>query len=498
MASDMTIDDTVHDIVNTWHSPTPLSQASTPEIKYPINALPSVLQKAVTAYHQYGQQPLSLITNSVIANISLACQSQANVARDHYLISPVSLYFLTCGSSGERKSMIDTIFSRACRQWEKNIREKRAPDILAATTLHNTWKMERDAVNAQLKRAILNNESTRHLKSELAYLVHEEPKIPLMPMLYFEDSTQEALASNLALGWPSASLWSDEAAIVLSSHSMQNNPTRFVALLNRTWDGKSLNVQRKTQDNFVLEDRRLTINLMMQPLLLQKLANQAQGICRQSGFLARCLIAYPTSTMGHRLYREPPESLEGLEHYERYIKECLSHSEELTREGCRDLPTLYFSAKAKQIWVNFFNQVETGLKPQGVWCDIKDFASKAAENAARLAALFHLFSGTVGDIAPEPTEQAIAIIQWHLEETRRLLAPFPAETQFEDAEKLMNWLLSKKLRQTTPRAIQQASPIRQRERRDNALSILVEHYWVRFINRDNQTLIEVNPNVFLD
>lgn len=94
---------TTHDIASTWCQPTPLAQVTTAEINYPMDALPSVLQKAVGAYHQYGQQPLSLITNSAIANISLACQSQANVARDHYLTSPVSLYFLTCGSSGERK-----------------------------------------------------------------------------------------------------------------------------------------------------------------------------------------------------------------------------------------------------------------------------------------------------------------------------------------------------------------------------------------------------------
>lgn len=93
-------------------------------------------------------------------------------------------------------------------------------------------------------------------------------------MLYFEDATQEALATDLATGWPSASLWSDEAGIVLGSHSMQGNPLRFVALLNRLWDGKTLKAHRKTTDNYTLEDRRLTLNLMMQPILLQKLAKQ--------------------------------------------------------------------------------------------------------------------------------------------------------------------------------------------------------------------------------
>ena len=489
--------DATHEVVHAWHQPTPLAQISMPEIDYPIDALPSILQKAVMAYHQYGQQPLSLIANSALANISLACQSQANVARDHYLTSPVSLYFLTCGLSGERKSAVDSVFSRACRQWEQAIRKQRAPDIMAATHLHETWKMERNAVTAQLKRAMIHNENTEYLKDELADMMQEEPEIPLQPMIYFEDSTQEALAHDLALGWPSASLWSDEAAIVLGSHSMQSNPTRFVALLNRSWDGKALSVQRKTQDNFILENRRLTINLMMKPLLLQKLASQAQGICRQSGFLARCLIAYPPSTMGQRFYREPPKTLDGLDVYEKHITDCLHYSQDLTREGCINLPTLFFSPAAKHLWVTFFNQVETGLKSQGIWHDINDFASKAAENAARLAALFHLFSGATGDIQAESIEQAIAIIQWHLQETRRLLAPFPAETQYADAEKLMNWLLLKKLRETTPRAIQQSSPIRQRVRRDNAISVLVEHHWVRLIHRDNQTMIEVNPNVDL-
>jgi hypothetical protein len=95
-------------------------------------------------------------------------------------------------------------------------------------------------------------------------------------------------------------------------------------------------------------------------------------------------------------------------------------------------------------------------------------------------------------------EQAIAIIQWHLEETRRLLAPFPQESNYEDAEKLMKWILSKRLRETTPRIIQQSGPLRQRARRDNALSVLVEHNWIRLGNRNNQAIIEVNPNVFMD
>ena len=66
--------------------------------------MPNILQRVVHAYQRYGQQPISLVANGALANLSLACQALANVARDHYLISPVSLYFLVIASTGERKS----------------------------------------------------------------------------------------------------------------------------------------------------------------------------------------------------------------------------------------------------------------------------------------------------------------------------------------------------------------------------------------------------------
>lgn len=476
-----------------WPHPIPLVEKSASAM-YPIDALPAIIQNSITAYHQYGQQPLPLIACSALANVSLACQSLANIARDHYLITPVSLYFLTAGGSGERKSAADSVFSNACRRWESAIKKQRAPEILTAKTLHHAWSMEKHGLLTQIKRAMANGDDSEYLKDLLHQLMSQEPDIPLQPMLYFEDATQEALASDLSTGWPSASLWSDEAGIVLGSHSMQGNPLRFVALLNRLWDGKSFSAHRKTTDNYTLEDRRLTLNLMMQPLLLKKLAHKTSGIGRQSGFLARCLLAHPESAMGTRFYQEPPTSREFMHGFEARVTTCLQQTEQLTRQGCHNIPTLSFSVEAKQKWILFFNSLETGLKTQGQWVDVKDFASKTAENAARLAALFHLFDGHEGSINATHTEQAIEIVNWHLEEARRILAPSPENLVHQDAKKLMTWLLSKNLQQTTPRVIQQSSPVRDKTQRDTALEILAENHWIRMNKKDNQTMIEVNPH----
>lgn len=269
---------------HTWQTPIPFVSSYDAEIPYPVNALPKSLQKAVTAYQAYGQQPLSLVASGALANISLACQSLANVARDKYLVSPLSLYFLMVAGSGERKSAADSVFSKAIRKWESKIRTEREPKVQSALLLHKAWQMERDGLLAQIKRSMATGLDNDFYKDMLERLMEEEPDIPIQPTLYFEDVTQEALAIHLAHGWPSASLWSDEAGIVLGSHSMQSNPVRFVALLNRLWDGKTFTAHRKTSQSFSIQHRRLTLNLMMQPILLAQMSAQTFGINRQSGF----------------------------------------------------------------------------------------------------------------------------------------------------------------------------------------------------------------------
>ncbi|HBD7060349.1 TPA: DUF3987 domain-containing protein, partial [Legionella pneumophila] len=177
-----------------WSRPIPLTTVLKNSTPYPFDALPTILQQIVNAYHGYGQQPLPLVACGALANLSLACQTLANVARDHYLVSPVSLYFLVIASSGERKSAADNVFSKAIRQWEMTMRKKREPERLSALTQHKAWQMERDGLLNQIKRAVYSGEDSDYYKDLLDELVQQEPDIPIQPTLYFEDATQEALA----------------------------------------------------------------------------------------------------------------------------------------------------------------------------------------------------------------------------------------------------------------------------------------------------------------
>lgn len=175
------------------------------------------------------------------------------------------------------------------------------------------------------------------------------------------------------------------------------------------------------------------------------------------------------------------------------MTDCLRQSESLTRKGCINLPVLQFSKSAKQKWVRFFNDTEAGVSSKGQWREIKDFASKASENVARLAALFHLFQGSEGDIGTESMEQAIEIIHWHLQETRRLLSTYAAGGHVNDAEVLSEWLINKEIESIPVRDIQRLSPLRDKNRRNDAIELLLEHHYVKMTKIDGKSCLTLNP-----
>ena len=132
------------------------------------------------------------------------------------------------------------------------------------------------------------------------------------------------------------------------------------------------------------------------------------------------------------------------------------------------------------------------------WQSIKDFASKAAENVVRLAALLHLFNGLTGEIATEQIEQATEIIHWHLLESKAILGSNPQTTQQQDAQKLLQWLVEKELYEVAPRYLLQYGPLRNKKQRDKAIEILLQTYHLKETTQNNKTLLLINPYVFTD
>ena len=103
---------------------------------------------------------------------------------------------------------------------------------------------------------------------------------------------------------------------------------------------------------------------------------------------------------------------------------------------------------------------------------------------------------STGDICSRYVESAIEIINWHLQETNRLLSEKTSNTPFGDAQKLMNWMISKKSSITSMRDLQRLSNLRDKSRLNEAIEILFEHQILRQITEGKKTYLEVNPMCF--
>ena len=71
---------------------------------------------------------------------------------------------------------------------------------------------------------------------------------------------------------------------------------------------------------------------------------------------------------------------------------------------------------------------------------MRDVASKAADNAARLAALFQTFEQG-GAVGLETFEGASRIVAWHLNESRRFFGELALPEELAAAARLDSWLI---------------------------------------------------------
>ena len=82
------------------------------------------------------------------------------------------------------------------------------------------------------------------------------------------------------------------------------------------------------------------------------------------------------------------------------IRELLAYALPTDESGSLSPAVLDLSPQARAEWIRLHDDIERALGARGEWRAVRDVAAKAAENAARMAALFHVLEhGPTGTIA---------------------------------------------------------------------------------------------------
>jgi putative DNA primase/helicase len=294
---------------------------------------------------------------------------------------------------------------------------------------------------------------------------------------------------------------SAEAGAVFGAHGMgYETILRNLALLNTLWDGGEIAVDRRSKPSFRLRDRRLTFGLMVQPEALRGFLERAGTLPRGSGFIARFLIAWPASTQGTRGYRPAPATMPAVERFGERVRELLEIPLSTHADGGIQPAELALSPSAHAAWVQAHDRIERALASGGELADIRDVAAKAAENIARMAALFHVLDhGPVGVIDAADLTAGEAVIRWHLNEARRLLSDLDTPTDLAAAIRLDDWLIAEARRTGSHRIATNRiyrcgpSPVRDAKDMKAALATLAERRRARMVEDGRKRFVEVNP-----
>jgi len=240
--------------------------------------------------------------------------------------------------------------------------------------------------------------------------------------------------------------------------------------------------------------------LQIQEATLRSFFDRSNGLARGTGFLARFLVAWPKSTIGNRPYVEAPPSWPALAAFHQRIALILETPAPIDDAGTLVPAPLGLNRDAKREWIGFHDAIEGELRSGGELYDVRDVASKSADNAARLAALFHVYEHDIGGaVGREAFEGARRIVAWHLNEARRFFGELALPVELANAARLDAWLVGYCRDRGIPgvptRTIQQFGPggIREKAAIEAAARELDELGRARIVQQGRRKEVRVNP-----
>jgi hypothetical protein len=144
-------------------------------------------------------------------------------------------------------------------------------------------------------------------------------------------------------------------------------------------------------------------------------------------------------------------------------------------------PVLEPDAAAKQVWVDFRNEIESERGPLGKFAGLKPFAARGGEQALRLSAVLGCYEG-IKQIDADCMRRACMLVRYSLDEWLRYIDAGAVDPDLKLAGELMSWLRDPKraakwqefhvndLGKSGPEAVRSAQV------RDKVLAVLLKHH----------------------
>lgn len=423
------------------------------------------------------QTPNSLVALVLLSSASTVCQRLIDVVLPVAggLMSPVSLYLMFIGESGERRTTVNSMIAAPIYDHDERATAQRTESTSIYKAKRDIWKLKMKRILKTISKFQDDGLDTEQL--ELGLIEHNklEPVPPKRREIVHQNMTEAAIYEALEGDGQSISFITDEGQLMLDSSTMRN-----LGLFNKLWDGpRTLPMHRADNKVVSVHNPRTSMHVMTHYEVVQKYLQKKGDIARGSGTLARFLMAMPPSTKGYREASYNPPTMPYLEKFKSRLGELLELNDKMAGSGVTERSKLRFSDQAAALWRRTANDIEYEMRPgEGRYAECSDAAAKLMENASRIAAIMHFFEGYTGDIHEDTLKRAIEIAEWHLREFQRLFVDGGVPAEEIDAMKLKRYLENKYWRfggtnEVESTIVAHNCGIRPKARMDAAVDVLV-------------------------
>lgn len=430
--------------------------------------------------------PRPLLMFGLLTALSVSIQGLFDVRKPTGQCVPMCLLLLTVAESGERKSSTAEKFLAPIRSFQKKQESVWQEQVSEWKVKEKIWLIKSKEIEKNIRSLCRKQESTAEAELELMKHTKECPPRPRQFKMLYDDSTSEALFCGLYENLSSAGIISSEGG--LKGRAFNDLPKQ-----NAMWSGDPIVVDRKVAESYQLYGARLTFSVMTQPVAFNAYMKARGDDARGSGLWARFLVCDPSSTQGTRLLDGTTVSYEHIHRYAERIEQLLTCNLDLLSQPCKGRAEIGFSPAASKLWVEVFNEIESGIMEGGRFDKMPDVASKLADNIARVAALFHVFEGGDGGVSLECLRFSVDLCLWCSDEFFHLFIPTP-EIEL-DVIQLEEWLRLKRsegYRWVKRNEIMQYGPrrLRSKKRLDACLDEMALRNLVSFSEIRNSSVVE--------
>ena len=414
-----------------WADPETLSTNPSKPTRYPIEAFTGLLKKVVEAVAYYSQVPTAMAGQCVLGALAHMGQRFVDAPMGHKHM-PASLIIIIEGESGSGKSQAMGLSHFKIKEYERQQYEKYLSDV-------EVWEVKKAAQPAK----------------EVQVFLETNPK-PHNPITMFKDATIEPILDKFIEGSIVNASWTtDEAAQFFSGHTMRGDTAgnALSALTTLHSDGEAFRLRSQKSAHAMARTNaygvRMTLLLMGQRVVLEEALSDP--LMNGQGFLARALIACPQDKRGKRIWNDQKRREDNPydnPHLIEYWSRCQSLLDPQMGNILRGLKgkTLrtkieWADGQAEQAFYEGMQIIENKQGNNQPFEFLKEYASRMAENASRIASLMAYFDGRV-TINTDDIKRAFMLVEYATSERLRYLDATPQGAQ-NDSEKLSNWLVNK-------------------------------------------------------